>query len=180
MDLFKMKCSFQPTGHLFGLGVVALTLALSSNTLAGEPFEVMMHEKQVDGAQHIEAGEYAEGVERLIARLGSRKQPISVRAPILVDLCAGYTMLEAFETATRYCDEAIELGWYSGIAYNNRGALNIAKGDYASAVRDFQAAVDSKGADALARRNLLRAQQRVADTRGVQSTTVALVSDADQ
>ena len=180
MNLIHNKYSLQSLGHLLGSLAVFLVLAPCSAALASEPVEVMMHEDDVHGAQNIEAGEYTKGIERLLRRLGSGKQAYSIRAPVLIDLCASYTMIEDFETATRYCDEAVELGWYSGIAYNNRGALNIAKGDYDSAVRDFQAAVDGRGAESLARRNLHRAQKRLADMREAQSPTVALAMDTER
>jgi Flp pilus assembly protein TadD len=163
---------------LVGALAVCLAYLASGITFAGESFEVMMHEDDVDGAREIENGQYAEGVERLLGRLGGENQPLSVRAPILIDLCAGYTLLGEFEQATRFCDQAIEIGWYSGIAYNNRGALNIAKGDYKNAVRDFQAAVDGRGSESLARRNLQRAEARLVAMQQSDATTVAMVTES--
>ena len=146
-------------------------------TQATEPFEVMMHKDDVYGARAIEAGDYALGIERLRNRLDDGAQSNSVRSPIVIDLCAGYTMLKNFEEATYYCDEAIEMGWSSGLAHNNRGALNIAKGDYTMAIQDFQAAIAASGADKVARRNLQRVDARMAALLEPITPTVARVTD---
>lgn len=129
---------------------------------AGESIEVMMHEDDVYGANDIEAGDYAKGVQHLLTRLGDEHQAISIKTPIVIDLCAGYTLLKDFEAATKYCDEAVNTGWSKGLALNNRGALNVAKGDYENAILDFQAAIESRGADRMAHRNLNRIEARVA------------------
>lgn len=129
---------------------------------AGEPIEVMLHDNDVYGARDIEAGDYAKGVRHLLTWLGGERQAKSIRTPIVVDLCVGYTMLEDFETAMHYCDSAVDSGWSTGLALNNRGALYVAKGDYENAIRDFQAAIESSGADSIARRNLGRIEAKVA------------------
>jgi len=146
-------------------------------TRAAEPFEVMMHQDDVNGARDIEAGDYAKGVERLLTRLGGEKQSYSVRTPIVIDLCAGYTLLEDFDEATRYCDDAVAAGWYSGLALNNRGALKIAKGDYESAIDDFVAALRANGADAMARRNLQRTLAKMAAMTDARNASLAQVMD---
>ncbi len=125
-------------------------------------FELVTHPKNIHGVEKFSAGEYAAGVKRLKNRLGSKQQAYTQRVPILIDLCAGYTMLEDFRSASEACDAAVESGWYSSLALNNRGVLSIAKGNYEAAIRDFERAVDSKGARRTARRNLERAQNRLA------------------
>ena len=135
---------------------------MAGEPIAGEPIEVMLHEDDVSGARDIEAGNYAQGIEHLLTRLSANSRSHSARTPIIIDLCAGYTMLEDFDAATQYCDEAVAGGWAKGLAFNNRGALNVAKGDYESAIRDFQAAIDARGADSIARHNLQRIEAKVA------------------
>lgn len=142
-----------------------------------EPFEVMMHKSDVYGARDIESGDYAKGVERLLTRLGNGKPTYSVRTPIVIDLCAGYTLLEDFDEATRYCDDAVAAGWYAGLALNNRGALKIAKGDYESAIDDFVAALRADGADAMARRNLQRTLAKMAALTDARNASLAQVMD---
>ena len=133
---------------------------------ASDPFEVMMHDADIYGTRDIEAGNYAKGVQRLLTQLGDSdsdsRQAASIRTPIVIDLCAGYTMLEDIDAATRYCDEAVASGWSKGLALNNRGALHVRKGDYKNAILDFQASIEARGANRIASRNLDRIEARVA------------------
>ena len=98
--------------------VVGLFVAgsMASHSVAAEerdPFEMLTrdhHQSGISqGVRDIENGDYQKGIERLKARLGdSGQQAHSIRAPLLVDLCVGYTMARQFEEARRYCDEAVE------------------------------------------------------------------------
>lgn len=158
------------------IGVTAVTFLFCVSTQAGEPIEVMLHEDDVYGARDIEAGDYAKGVSHLLSWLANGRRSHAIRTPLVIDLCAGYTMLEDFDAATRYCDEAVAGGWSRGLALNNRGALHVAKGDYDSAIRDFQAAIDERGADGIARRNLQRIEAKVAAMRRPGGSTLARVA----
>ena len=155
-----------------------LTAEPYDRTRAAEPFEVMMHPSEISAARDIESGDYAKGIERLLARLGNSKQPFSVRTPIVIDLCAGYTLMEDFNEATRYCDDAVAAGWYTGLALNNRGALKIAKGEYESAIDDFVGALRANGADAMAGRNLQRTLARMAAITDERNAALAQVMDS--
>ena len=162
------------------IGTLFSNSALSADdelALDTQPFEVMVHRADVYGARDIEAGDFAKGVERLLARLGTEAQPYSRRTPILIDLCVGYTMLEAYDEATRYCDDAVSAGWYAGLALNNRGALKIAKGEYESAIDDFSAALRANGADAMATRNLQRTIAKMAAITAKRDAAVAKVDE---
>jgi Flp pilus assembly protein TadD len=174
----KSTLQYRPVREFIYISAIIGAALVCAPTQATEPFEVMMHKDDVYGARAIESGDYALGIERLRKRLDSGAQSNSVRSPIVIDLCAGYTMLKNFEDAERYCDEAIAIGWNSGLAYNNRGALNIARGDYMTAINDFQAALDANGADAVARRNLQRVETKVAAMLEPITPTVARVSDS--
>ena len=153
---------------------VALLFSVTANS--AEPIEVMLHEDDVVGAGDIESGDYSTGVERLMARLDRGVRSNTARTPIIIDLCAGYTMLGDFEAAEKFCDQAVERGWWTGLALNNRGALHVAKGEYESAIRDFQAAIDARGADSIARRNLDRIEAKVAAMRRPSDSAVAFVT----
>jgi hypothetical protein len=147
--------------HIFCFITIAFLFCVPAQ--ASGPIEVMLHDNDVYGARDIEAGNYEKGVRHLLTRLGDESKAASVRTPVVIDLCAGYTMLKDFDAAMQYCDSAVNSGWSTGLALNNRGALHVAKGDYASAIRDFQAAIESRGADRIARRNLDRIVARVAE-----------------
>lgn len=165
---------------LFSLLAAASLLIVGITTAqAVSPFELVTHPTNVYGVDKVASGDLEIGIKRLNMRLGSETQARSVRAPILIDLCVGYTMLKEFEAASKACNQAVDIGWYSGLAYNNRGVLNIAKGDYEAAIRDFQAAIDESGADRVAGRNLDRATERLAEVKA-QRTDTYLVQVNDE
>ena len=145
--------------------LAALLVMGATVAQASDPFEIVPHEMDVYGARYIDSGEYEKAVERLKTRLGGPRQAHSLRAPVLIDLCVGYTMLKQFDEADQYCSEAVDVGWYRGLALNNRGVMKIAQGNYEAAIADFQAATEASGAKAVSQRNLDRAQQSLAARR---------------
>lgn len=156
--------------------IAAALLASAGAAQAAGPIELVLHEKEIYGARYIEDGAYQKGIERIKARLQDSSDAYSVETPKLIGLCVGYTMSGQTEAATEYCDKAVDQGWYAGIAYNNRGALYYSLGNYAAAIRDFQAALRHIGATGEARRNLERAQLRLAQQQQrVNGNSVALV-----
>jgi tetratricopeptide (TPR) repeat protein len=160
--------------HIICFTAIAYLFCVSAQ--AGEPIEMMLHKDDVYGARDIEAGNYAKGVERLLTRVVYKGQAVSRWTPIVNDLCAGYTMLKDFEAATKYCDAAVANGWATGLALNNRGALHAGMGDYENAILDFRAAIEARGADSIARRNLGRIETRVAAMLRTNDSMVAQVT----
>jgi hypothetical protein len=67
-----------------------------------------------------------------------------------------------YDAATQFCNEAVETGWSSDLAYNNRGVLKIALGQYEAARQDFDKAAGGLGGSAVARRNMKRVNVRIA------------------
>ena len=155
--------------------VSALLLACAGTAQAAGPVELVLHEKEIFGARYIEDGQYQKGIERIKARLQDSSDAYSVETPKLIGLCVGYTMSGQTAAAGEYCDKAVEQGWYEGIAYNNRGALHFSLGNYAAAISDFQAALLHIGASGEARRNLERAQLKLAQRQqGINDQSLAL------
>lgn len=155
------------------LGLTAVLAAISLVANAGEPFELMTHHTYVSGKEEVDTGKYEAGIAKLEKKL-TKALPHSLKTPALIDLCVAYTIQREIDQATVVCDKAMESGWYSGLAYNNRGVLQIAKGNYEQAIRDFEEAIRHSGADAMAKRNLGRAQARLAEVRSrEQNTAVA-------
>lgn len=100
----------------------------------------------------------------------------SVQAPVLIDLCAAYIMTNELNKAVAVCNKAAGSKWYSSLAYNNRGVLNIALGRYEEAVSDFERALRAGGSQAIAQRNLARAQERLAAIRRSREEQPAMVA----
>jgi tetratricopeptide (TPR) repeat protein len=144
------------------LAAATAGMALGANA---DPFELTTHTSDLWGVRQIESGEYQAGIERLERQLGTNPLVSSMQAPVLIDLCAGYVMANELEKAARVCNKAAGSKWYSSMAYNNRGVLNIARGRYEEAIRDFENALEAGGSRVVASRNLARAQHRLAAIR---------------
>ena len=153
--------------------IAAVLLLQTGVAQAMGPIELVLHETEIFGSRYIEDGEYEKGIERMLARLEDSSDAYSWETPKLIGLCVGYTMNGQTDAATAFCDQAVEKGWSEGIAYNNRGALRYSQGNYAGAISDFQTALRYQGADAQARRNLERAQLRLAQQQESDANFVA-------
>lgn len=148
-------------GPLLAICMAIVSFAQTALAEDGKKFQALLHDKNVYGAEDVEEGRYELGIERLSKRVEGSRGPHKTRVPALIDLCVAYTMTEQFDKAQDTCNQAVDSGWYSGYAYNNRGTYNIAIGDYEAAIRDFQSAIDGNGADTIARANLEYAQERL-------------------
>ncbi|MGI9343347.1 MAG: tetratricopeptide repeat protein [Gammaproteobacteria bacterium] len=145
----------------------------------GKQFKALLHDKGTYGSDDVAAGRYEQGIEKLSTRVGSDRIAHSKRVPALIDLCAAYTMTRDLVKAKETCDKAVDSGWYSGHAYNNRGAYNIAVGDYEAAIRDFQAAIAGRGADRVARTNLQFAEERLVAKRESEESFRVIARNVD-
>jgi tetratricopeptide (TPR) repeat protein len=164
------------------LRIIAFTLlsiGLSGNAMAAEQFELLASDAEVYGTRAIERGEYAEAADKLGLALELAGNAHMMRAPVLNNLCVAYTMQQKLDQAAAYCDEYVANGRELSIAYNNRGVVSAAIGDFASAVANFEASLDENPADAVARKNLRLAQQRLASVGG-NSEKLAGTSDDSQ
>jgi Flp pilus assembly protein TadD len=145
----------------------------------GKQFKALLHDKGTYGSDDVAAGRYEQGIEKLSMRANNDRTPHSTRVPALIDLCAAYTMTRDLDKARKTCDKAVDSGWYSGHAYNNRGAYNIAVGDYEAAIRDFQAAIEGRGADQVARTNLQFAEERLVAKRQAEEKVRVIARGGD-
>lgn len=166
---FKRNAGIRTYGVCAALGLMTSVL-VGAPAIAGDAFELVPHNSYVSGVEYIDTGNYARAVKKLESSLRGNTQANATRTPILIDLCVGYTMLRDFSKASEYCEASVELGWSRGIAFNNRGVMKAARGDYEGAQRDFQASVDGRGADNIARRNLELTQTRLIAMRSKDST----------
>lgn len=90
-----------------------------------------------DGAHELMAGRAEEGIrltERgLAAAIGQRERQAG-----LANLCAGYLMIEKYETALEYCDEALAENDRNWRALSNRALIYVKTGRYAEADADLK------------------------------------------
>lgn len=89
------------------------------------------------GADALLAGDASEGVRLTLLGLtqsGSARE----RHTAWSNLCAGYVLLEEFDTALGYCDRVLGENESHWRAYSNRALVNVKLKRYAEAEQDLQ------------------------------------------
>lgn len=115
------------------LSVVFALLLLGSSSFA-ETLRLRVAFEWVPGAQAVEAGNVQAGIRELEQELASSNRERS--ADVLATLCAAHIVNKSLDEAERACDKALEIK-PSKTAYNNRGVLRTARGDFSGAREDF-------------------------------------------
>jgi tetratricopeptide (TPR) repeat protein len=89
------------------------------------------------GADALKFGNYDEGIRLTLEGLRSAVRPFD-RVGALSNLCAGYVGIEDFESALRYCNDALRMDDGNWHAYNNRSLAYLGLGDIDAAQRDLE------------------------------------------
>lgn len=92
--------------------------------------------KLADGAQELLDGNAEKGI-RLTRQGLAVAQGRRERQAGLSNLCAGYVMLEQYETAIEFCDTALEENEKNWRALCNRALINIHLGNFTAAEADL-------------------------------------------
>lgn len=146
---------------LIGIGTAMLTFAavLSQKAIASDQsqtaYEIVVIGNQAFGGLIVN-GESQTAIRRLVSR--TRLYPFAAAT----NLCVAHTVLERFDEAEPFCNQAVELTeratlprprhWAGrtqvasngALAYSNRGVLRVLRGDRAGAEEDFRAAIELK------------------------------------
>lgn len=108
--------------YLFGIATLSPSLAeqsAQSKTVIGPT-----NPDLANGAQALRLGKGEEGVR--LTRLGlAAAHGRRERQAALANLCAGYVLLEQFDTALTYCNIAIDENERNWRAYNNRALAYV-------------------------------------------------------
>ena len=164
----KLKLLFSNKHHTTGIAIPTITSCLTVIVLASlsipanaaDRYELRLHDREVAGKHELLEGRVDRSIELLEKRLEFTSSHRNL-APLLINLCAAYTLKGEFETAARHCDAAIENGWNVRTAYNNRGVMRVAQGDYLTAIEDFESAAAGKRPTGLEKKHLLQARNRI-------------------
>lgn len=120
--------------------LVACSLLLSVQARADETPRVVLGPKNpdlFDGAAALIAGDAEKGVRLTHAGLamatGRRERVMG-----LSNLCAGYVLLERYETALGYCNQALELSDRHWRSYSNRALIYLKLKRYEESQRDIE------------------------------------------
>ncbi len=138
-----------------------------------ETWEMRTDPYEAPGTRALESGDLQKA-ER-ISKRAIESERLHRKSAAFTNLCIISTMKREFESATEYCNEAVERGG-GNVAYNNRGVLRFMQGDYEGAFQDLRHAsrlLCSAGCDpsdgdqrdwpsSVAKRNLGRATEQYA------------------
>ena len=120
--------------------VLACLLLVSTAAGADETPRVVLGPKNpdlFDGAAALIAGDAEKGVRLTHAGLamatGRRERVMG-----LSNLCAGYVLLEQYETALGYCNQALELSDRHWRSLSNRALINLKLERYEESQRDVE------------------------------------------
>jgi tetratricopeptide (TPR) repeat protein len=113
---------------------MVFAVMLLGNSSFAETLRLRVAFEWVPGAEAVEAGNLQAGIQELEHELA--KSDLESSADVLATLCAAYIVNRSLDKAERACDKALEIK-PSKTAYNNRGVLRAAKGDFSGAREDF-------------------------------------------
>lgn len=116
----------------------SLAWGQNADRMKGGPLTVIgpRNPELQDGAQALLAGRAEEGVELTLRGLAIAQGARETEAA-LSNLCAGYVMLERYETALEYCDRLLARNDRNWRGYNNRALIHIHNEHFEKAHRDL-------------------------------------------
>ena len=162
------------------LGLVATACSmLVVQGAAASAFELKTTDREMFGTANVAAGESRKGIDRLERMANVVGNSHKMRATAFTDLCVAHTMEGNLEAAQDFCNRAVETGWDQGTALNNRGVLNVARGDYYAARADFEQSMQYRDARAIAKRNLARADTSIAALQAKEANRFAANDESD-
>lgn len=141
------------------IALLAAGFSFATSTLAGDAMELKTADQEVLGTRDIEAGRYTQGIAKLERALQHANHTFG-RSPVLINLCVAHAALGDLDTATRYCDEAVETGVDAGLAYNNRAVVNCLRGEFNACANDLEKAGTIKPRHRVILRNIERIRGR--------------------
>ena len=161
--------------------IIAFALAVTAipSFANAQGFELRTTHKEVPGTREIEAGRPTDAI-----RLSNIKLPHArglQKVAVLTNLCIGHIMVNKFEQAEQYCEEAASRPNERAVTHNNRGVLKALQGNFAAARADFAIAANvsclfgcsesdtesRKLPNNVARRNLQKTEARMVEVASI-------------
>jgi hypothetical protein len=127
----------------FSPAVVAMLLIMPNTSqastfdvTAGSQLMVKTSVADVNGVREIESGNWEQGIRKSKAAL-AKNSAISLRKPLLDNLCAANLAISNMEQANQYCNDAVNTGKASVISYNNRAVMHYVMGNFEASLEDL-------------------------------------------
>jgi hypothetical protein len=121
------------------LVIMPASQALATDATASSRLMVKTSVAEVIGVREIESGKLQQGIRKSKAAL-AKTSTVSLRKPLLDNLCVAHLAIENMEQANQYCQAAVNTGKSSAISYNNRAVMHYVLGDLEASLEDLDAA----------------------------------------
>lgn len=122
---------------VFAAGLVVTAIP---SVASAQGFELRTTHKEVPGTREIETGRPKDAI-----RLSNIYLPHirgMQKVAVLTNLCIGHIMINQFEKAEQYCEEAASKPNERAVTHNNRGVLRALQGNFEAARADFAIATN--------------------------------------
>lgn len=119
--------------------IMPASQALASNTTAGSQLMVKTSVAEVIGVREIESGNLEQGIRKSKAAL-AKSSTVSLRKPLLDNLCVANLAISNIEQANQFCNAAVNTGKTSVISYNNRAVMHYVMGNLEASLEDLDEA----------------------------------------
>lgn len=147
---------------LFFSAIAGLTLIASNamaETFQHHAFKLKTSIQEVNGVREIESGDYENGIRRTLAAL-NLSSVMSLRAPLLNNLCVAHIASGNMSTAKQSCNDAVTAAQSSAIAYNNRAVFHCLTSQPVACKADLEKAQQLSADNPLIKHNIETASQQ--------------------
>ena len=118
---------------------ISVSQASATDTTAGSQLIVKTSVADVNGVREIESGKFEQGIRKSKAAL-AKTSLVSLRKPLLDNLCVAHLAINDMEQANQFCQAAVNTGKTSAISYNNRAVMHYVLGNFEASLEDLDAA----------------------------------------
>ncbi|MFB1035762.1 MAG: hypothetical protein QMC38_10495 [Sinobacterium sp.] len=130
--------SFSPAA-LAILIIMPISQVSAADITIGSQLIVKTSVAEVIGVREIESGKFEQGIRKSKAAL-AKTSALSLRRPLLDNLCVAHLAINDMEQANQYCQDAVNTGKASVISYNNRAVMHYVLGNVKASLEDLDAA----------------------------------------
>ena len=135
------------------LMIMSASQASATDTTTSSGLMVKTSVAEVIGVREIESGKFEQGIRKSKAAL-AKTSNMSLRKPLLDNLCVAHLAIKNMEQANQYCHAAISTGKASAISYNNRAVMHYVLGNLDASLEDLEAASEFASFQNMVERNL--------------------------
>ena len=165
---------------LFSPAVLAMLITMpisqvsATGFTAGSQLIVKTSVAEVIGVREIESGKLEQGIRKSKAAL-AKTSTLSLRKPLLDNLCVAHLAVNDMEQANQYCQAAVNTGKASAISYNNRAVMHYILGNVRASLEDLDAA-SSQGRF----QNMVAANLKIVKQQNILNKDYGLLSEENE